>query len=74
MIAASFSETTASAFLVSKITDYTFSKYTSSEYSDERNLWNTSYQTVIGNQNYPLVSLLAKYKNTYSIFDEVTSI
>jgi len=65
---------TASAFLASKITDYTFSKYTSSEYSEERNLWNTSYQTVIGNENYPTVSLLAKSKNTYSIFDEISSV
>jgi hypothetical protein len=65
---------TASATIASQITNYTFSKYTSSEYTGERNLWGISYQTVIGNENYPTVSLFAKYENTFNIFDTISSV
>lgn len=65
---------TASANLASQITDHTFSKYTSSEYIGERNLWDIAYQTVIGNENYPTVSLFAKYENTFNIFNTISSV
>lgn len=65
---------TASATIASQITNYTFSKYTSSEYTGERNIWGISYQTVIGNENYPTVSLFAKYENTFNIFDTISSV
>jgi hypothetical protein len=56
---------TASALVLSKITDYTFNNYSLTSYEEDRDLWDSVYSYCIGNEN------LQQYK---TLFSKVSSI
>jgi hypothetical protein len=64
---------TASALVSTKITPYTFSNYSSSEYTGERDLWGSVYQIAIGNEDKPVYEILISKINTITSETETIS-
>jgi hypothetical protein len=64
---------TASALVSTKITPYTFSNYSSSEYTGERDLWGSVYQVAIGNEDKPEYEILISKINTITSGTETIS-
>jgi hypothetical protein len=65
----------ATAMVATKIPPTTFNKYTTAQYTEERDIWGTVYQMAIGNEDQPFkilfssVSSLSTQTETISAYD-----
>jgi hypothetical protein len=64
---------TASAYISTKITSGTFNNYSSSQYTGNRDLWESVYQFVIGNNEQPSYKILFSEVNTITSGTETIS-